>query len=319
MSDEVLSSAGLSASESNPGVTAGSLLKAAREREGLHIAALAVSMKVPVKKLEALEANRLDLLPDAVFVRALASSVCRSLKLDPTPILQLLPTSARPRLIVDDRGINTPFDSRGHGSSVTWPGLLKRPAVLMVLVLVAAAVGVYFYPETSLDLSASEAFQPLTQSMAFESTSEAVRTPAEMLKTPVQGEPVAAAPVQPSPLVSVPNGLTPAPTLTTNPNANLPQPGIDIAKFASPISSQVGDAVLLFKAKGQAWVQVTDAKGQQLLSRTLQPAEVVGVSGVLPLSVVVGRSDLTTVELRGKTLDLSAIALNNVARFEVKP
>ena len=62
-------------SEPAPGATAGSLLRQAREAAGIHIAALAVSLKVPVKKLEALEQDRFDLLPDAVFVRALASSM----------------------------------------------------------------------------------------------------------------------------------------------------------------------------------------------------------------------------------------------------
>ena len=78
MSEAAAESAEVTASHGTTSrVTAGSLLRTAREREGLHIAALAVSMKVPVKKLEALEADRLDLLPDAVFVRALAASVCR--------------------------------------------------------------------------------------------------------------------------------------------------------------------------------------------------------------------------------------------------
>ncbi|HPH15047.1 MAG TPA: helix-turn-helix transcriptional regulator, partial [Burkholderiaceae bacterium] len=77
----------------NPGlprheVSAGALLRQAREAAGLHIAALAVSLKVPVKKLEALESDRLDLLPDAVFARALASSMCRALKIDAAPILE---------------------------------------------------------------------------------------------------------------------------------------------------------------------------------------------------------------------------------------
>jgi len=38
-------------------LTAGMMLRKAREASGLHVAALAVSMKVPVKKLEALEAT----------------------------------------------------------------------------------------------------------------------------------------------------------------------------------------------------------------------------------------------------------------------
>ena len=37
------------------GLTAGSILRSAREAAGLHVAALAVAIKIPVKKLEALE------------------------------------------------------------------------------------------------------------------------------------------------------------------------------------------------------------------------------------------------------------------------
>ena len=48
-------------------MSAGSLLRQAREAAGLSIATLAVLLKVPVKKLEALEADHFDLLPDAVF------------------------------------------------------------------------------------------------------------------------------------------------------------------------------------------------------------------------------------------------------------
>ena len=63
-------------------VTAGGLLREARQAAGLHIAALAVALKVPVSKLEALEADDYAKLTDTVFVRALASSVCRALKAD---------------------------------------------------------------------------------------------------------------------------------------------------------------------------------------------------------------------------------------------
>ena len=93
--------------------SAGAMLRAAREAAGLHIAALAVSLKIPVRKLEALETDRLDLLPDAVFARALASSVCRSLKVDPDPVLRLLPQVDLQQLSAYERGINAPFSSSG--------------------------------------------------------------------------------------------------------------------------------------------------------------------------------------------------------------
>ena len=74
--------------------TAGAWLKNARQQRGLHIAALAVMLKVPQAKLEALEADRFDLLPDATFARALATAVCRALKVDSGPVLALLLVAA---------------------------------------------------------------------------------------------------------------------------------------------------------------------------------------------------------------------------------
>jgi cytoskeleton protein RodZ len=72
-------------------VTAGTLLRHAREAQGLHIAALAAALKVPQRKLEALERDEYGALPDPSFTRALALSVCRSLKIDSAPVLALLP------------------------------------------------------------------------------------------------------------------------------------------------------------------------------------------------------------------------------------
>jgi transcriptional regulator with XRE-family HTH domain len=86
-------------------VSAGAMLRKAREAKGLHIAALAVTLKVPVKKIEALEADRFSELPDLVFARALASSICRTLRIAPGPVLDRLPELPGCRI-----GLLTPRD-----------------------------------------------------------------------------------------------------------------------------------------------------------------------------------------------------------------
>ena len=61
--------------------SAGAMLRAAREQQGLHIAALAAAIKVTPRKLDALEHDRWDELPDATFTRALAQlakGVCQA-------------------------------------------------------------------------------------------------------------------------------------------------------------------------------------------------------------------------------------------------
>jgi cytoskeleton protein RodZ len=63
---------------------------------------------------------------------------------------------------------------------------------------------------------------------------------------------------------------------------------------------------------------VTDTKGIVLLRRKLTSGEVAGATGALPLSVVVGRADVTKVQIRGQAFDLTPVSRDNVARFEVK-
>ena len=96
-------------------LTPGAYLRESREAAGLHLATLAASLKVSVRKLEALEHDQFDLLPDAVFTRALASSVCRMLKLDPAPVLERLPPISAAKFVSQDRGINEPFRPRNVG------------------------------------------------------------------------------------------------------------------------------------------------------------------------------------------------------------
>ena len=64
-----------------PMPSAGQLLRQAREAAHMHRASLAGVLKVPAKKIEALENDDWQSLPDLAFTRALASSICRQLKI----------------------------------------------------------------------------------------------------------------------------------------------------------------------------------------------------------------------------------------------
>ena len=71
-------------------------------------------------------------------------------------------------------------------------------------------------------------------------------------------------------------------------------------------------------AREECWITVTEAGGKQLLRRSLKAGETVGLSGALPLSVVVGRASSVDVQVRGKPFDLKPVTKSGgVARFEV--
>ena len=123
------------------------MLRQAREAAGVDLASLAVALKVSVKKLEALESDRLDLLPDAVFVRALASSVCRALKIDAGPGAGPAAADRRAAAAVDDEtGLNTPFHTPGDVAKTPFWDRLSRPMVLAALTVLIGALVLIFFP-----------------------------------------------------------------------------------------------------------------------------------------------------------------------------
>ncbi|MEY3782051.1 MAG: hypothetical protein RIS97_229 [Pseudomonadota bacterium] len=258
-------------------ISAGQMLKQARLDAGLHIAALAVTLRVPVKRIEALENGQIDLLPDLVFVRALTSSICQTLKIDALPILEKLPKAALPRLNGEDAAINTPIGVTGDGKGALLSNIVTSPWLMGVLLLCIGTAGIYLLPKTSSyaisdSVALPNAIVPSSSSMVSNTTVSAAV----------------------SPVVEARNSNVPA-------NPTLPP----------------ADSIVVFKASGETWVEVKNAAGSTMFKKLLNAGETVGASGTLPLTVIVGRADVTQVEVRGKSIDLALIAKSNVARFEV--
>lgn len=290
--------------EQAAGPSAGTLVRQAREAAGLQVDALAVALKVTVKQIEALEADRWDLLPDAVFARALAASICRNLRIDPAPVLARLPQAA-PRLSPGGAGLNEPFRTSNHGSGPDIGAYLSRPVVLGVLALMLGALVLVLLPvpkdAASDEVSAQGA--PAAAPAAPASAVAGVQLLSEVVPAPAASAPVVAGPVS-------------APVATPAP-ASPPVVSVAPAAAASAVAASA-DGVLSFSASADSWVKVTDARGAVVLSRLLKPGESAGASGALPLSVVVGRADATRVQLRGRPMDLGPLTRENIARFEVK-
>ena len=261
--------------------TAGGLLRQARQAQGLHIAALAAAIKVVPRKLEVLEADQFDQLPDATFTRALAQAVCRQLKVDAAPILALLPPPNGHRLERVAEGLNTPFHERpGRLVPKDWASVAS-PVLWIAGLIIVATVAVYAAPAHWLQFA----------------TSSAITRP------------------RPAETVSIP-----APTGT----AAVIDAGLAPASIASEpavpdaVTAAAASGMLQFRATAQSWIEVTDARGQSLIARVLQPGESIGLDGALPLKIKVGNATGTQVIFKGQPLDLAASTRDNVARLELK-
>lgn len=280
------------------------LLQQAREAAGLHIGALAAALKVPVKKLEALEAGRYEELPDLTFARALASSACRHLKIDPAPVLEQIPFSRTPMLGDTPNTINAPFKPAQEGASSPAAEWLRRPAVLASLLLVLAAGGLLLAPDWGTSIDQLRQAAPATAT-APERVEPGPDVPLTAGPTGAPEAPSGGAPAMvPSP--EAVTGGAPAASTATVPDAP-----------ATPTEAS-GTALLRIQATGESWVEVVDGRGASQVQRMLKPGDSLDFSASPPYSVVVGRADAVQVTVRGQAFDVMPLARNSVARFQVK-
>jgi cytoskeleton protein RodZ len=280
--------------------SAGAMLRAARERQGLHIAALAAAIKVSPRKLDALENDRWHELPDATFTRALAQTVCRTLKIDARPVLDKLPAAATVALEPAEAGLNTPFRDRPGREE---PGLAVaaiKPMIWGAAVLMVAAVAVYFLPPGLFD-RASPA--PVT-----------APTPAAPPSAPA----VAAAPAASEPAPAASEAAASAPVSSGETVFSAPVAAAEPASAAStPAAAAPVSGLVQLRTSEASWIEVRDGRGAVLLSRNVLPGEAVGLDGVRPFSVVIGNASVTQLVYRGQAIDLVPRTRDNVARFEL--
>lgn len=340
----ILSEAAPASGVGAPRQTAGAWLRDARQRHGLHIVALAATLKVHPSKLEALEADRWDELPDTTFVRALAKSICRVLKIDAAPVLALLPNS-EDRELTMSRGLNQPFRDRTAGEGGFSLALIQRPVVWGPALLLAAAVGVYLMPAAWLPSAASLGAAGPAASEAAESATAALPVPVEAplasASAPVFASPASApaALAQPTPSLQAPasaaiaglpatagqdlrlNPQAPAPAkplaAAASASPSVPTANNAVAAPAQPVAPAPGSVPLVVKVSSESWVEVVDASGRTLLSKLLRPGDAQNLVGLPPLRVRVGNVAGTELILRGAPVDLLSRSKDNVARLEL--
>ena len=298
------------------------LLLQAREASGLQLDALAAVLKVPVRKLEALESGRYEDLPDLTFARALASSACRHLKVDPAPILSQIPVTFSPS---SGDPLQTLKGRTKISGDISPPSFFARARLSLpwlILTLSLLALALYILPANLLVLSKTTTVLPLvatTPREIEESNKSAAPVKLNLSefadRTGTQsysesfGTTASDAAITAAPLVAATDDVPNSPSST----ASLP--------VAAPESSAVsygGDGVINLVASGDSWVEVANGRGQVLLRRMLKAGERVDLSSVPPYAVVIGRADMVQVMLRGQQLDIAPYARNSVARFEVK-
>ena len=284
---------------------AGAMLRAARQQQGLHIAALAALIKVSPAKLESLEAGRYHELLDVSFSRALAQTVCRVLKIDPTPVLAQMPGAPPDALGRVDGGLNMPYRERpGRVVPADWAPW-RHPVLWLVALLLIAAAGFVLVPGAvvrDLALPGGAAALPVMPPGGATANQPGTGDTGAATGSPAAADAASAAA----------SGVVGASAGPRQGAAVTPSSDLSVAPSGAPVVNANGDSVAL-RALQPTWVQAVDGNGQTLMARLLPAGETVEMTVTPPLRLKIGNVSGTELSFRGQRVDLKTASRDNIA------
>lgn len=338
------------ASAVDSGMTAGALLKQARENANVTELALAAQLKVSVKTLRALEADELHLLSGVAFSRSLVTSICRTIKIDPTEILALMPKLPQAKSeATQPKGLNLPMGGSTIDMSDALGGIGLRVALFLIAIGLAIVLVINWssvssiFSDWSSRMGSSEttaisedaapvastenssvAFVAASNVAAVASTASSVPSVAATTQLPSVNSSATATSKLPSVVASLAKASASVASSVLASKTNIPAAnttqGVN-ASVAASASTQVptgATVTITFKLSDTSYIEVLEAGGKQLLGKNALKDDEVTVVAKMPAKVKVGNAIATTVVVNGQIYNTAPYSRGNVARFDLK-
>ncbi len=292
----------------------GELLRQAREARGLKVEEIAQTLKLGVRQIEAIEADRWESLPGATIVRGFVRNYARLVQVDATPLMARLDSV----LAKPSDTLAVPETRPANVTTSTISGTRRdRTVVFAGLGLVGLAVAAYLLMPN--DLSAlRENTQSLLDSLSRKEAPKPVEN-AEPVAAPAAAG-TASAPTPGEPVF--PPGATPQQIM--NPQAVTPaELALPVQPTVSPAAAPVreipaptaGAPQMRFVFDKESWLEVRDRDNKVVFSQKLGGGAEQSVSGNGPLSLVIGYAPGVRLFWRGQAVDLAPHTKGDVARL----
>ncbi|MGH8703488.1 MAG: RodZ domain-containing protein [Burkholderiales bacterium] len=266
-------------------------LSQARQAQNLSTADVARHLKLSVWQVEALESGQYQQLPGKVFVRGFIRNYARLLKLDPEELVHAA-TGLRPQSELRPEtppSRDIPFPAAGGWR---W----QRYGVAAAVIVASLAIYEFLFSDEPATVTTRPG--PVA---AVPSSQEPL--PAAPSKKPQDAQAqLPAAATESSPQVS-----RAVPVATS---AGASQPG---ERAARPDEREVR---LVFEE--ESWVEIRDRNDQTLFSQLNQAGTTRRVSGLPPLSIVVGNAQGVRMTYAGRDIDLARHTKIDVARLKLE-
>lgn len=264
--------------------TVGTILRQAREAQGLTVQDAATRLRLMNRQIEAMDTDDFSVLGQPVFARGFVRNYARLLGLDHAALLQQMGgDSSEPAEVVHAPPIEV------SGSWLSSPWLLA--VGLGLLVLIAVPIALYVW---------------------LNSDGEEVTAAAVKHSAPTTAAPAVA--VAPKPVVPPPAAVLPAPPVADPVPVTPVVPQVVTTTVTPPASK----TEMHFEFSADAWVEIKDATGR-MVHRQMNPAgSSADVSGQPPYSLVIGNAAQVRMTYNGRPLDLAPFIEVKVARFNLE-
>lgn len=281
----------------------GMRLRAAREAAGLSLDQVAQQLKLAPRQVKALEDEDFAQLPGRTFARGFVRNYARLLNLDGDGLLALLPDSGKaPALEAPTLQWTGTMIAELPVAAVRRSGFARWliPILLVVCIIGAAAYewyrGTLALPSDAMRLAAT----PELAAPSSPVPAVAAATSSTPLPNPVASQVPA---TEPAPADTSRGEATAAPAAAPESAANPPA-------AATP-------APLVLTYRGPSWTEIRDRSGQVLISRLVAAGSEQPIRGTPPFDVVIGNAQEVVLVYRGKPIDLTRSARQNVARLRL--
>ena len=283
----------------------GAILAAERERQGLARADIAQRLHMSASQIEALEAADYARLPRGTFLRGFTRNYARALGLDPEPLVGLLaedaPREKMPAIVVPSQNIR--FDPLGARFANPYVKAAGIAAAAIVLGFATMYWWLFVRPQGAAPAVKKPAVEAISGAPVAQPTLDPPKPQAAPAAQP------AAAPSIPvlAPGAASASAAAPAPAAT--PLASEPAPA------EAPRAALPGEGTIRLSFRAAAWVEIADAKGKVLLSRTHPGGTNAEVIGKPPFTLVIGNAPEVRLNYNGRDVDLGPYTRVAVARF----
>lgn len=281
--------AGTSQPLAAPLPTLGELMIAARERWNLSAGDVARQLRLGLRQVEALEANRFDALPGNTFVRGFIRNFAKVVQTDAAVFLEAYERS-RPQI--------QPPEIVSQNERIDYT---KKPMPQWVWYIGGAAAVVVLLP--LLIYLALQDDEPLAKPAPQAAAPQAAIAQSGL----AQEIPLTLPPPQ---VVSLGDAPAPAVSSDAAPGALIPP--------AALLGAAATAAVLKLKFEGDAWVEIRDKTGNKVFSQLSRAGSEHTVQGTPPLSLVVGDASKVRISYNGKPVDLTPHVKKTVARLTLE-